>query len=398
MKRSTEYNTLVGEKVDLFELPMIEVEQVRKQMNSTFGRQKLRVLHVVEPFAGGIATFIKQLTEQCPGDEHIILHGNRSEIIEPSELYRRFPSNCKFIRWKFTQREINPVADSFAFAQLMKVLVAEKFDVVHLHSSKAGFLGRLACKALNFHKVIYSPHCGAFLRTDIGFVKKKMFQKLEVFANRFSGVVICTSESENNAFKEAGIVTKFINNGAFVNPLERKIKKSIFRVVCCGNITSQKNPKQFNEIARLFEHDPRFEFIWIGDGEDREELSSTNIKVTGWISRARVAKHLRQADLYLSCSSWEGLPYAVLEAMSQECPLLLTPCVGHIDLIKEDRNGYFFEDTEEAYARVLELMGFAKKRNRMGRASLEICFTDFNAENSVFSYRKNYLELLKLAK
>lgn len=397
MKESIEPNETVGNGIPGFELPVIGADILRHQLDTSLSRKKLRVLHIVEPFAGGIATFIKQLTEQCPNDEHIILHGNRSEIIEPSELYRRFPSNCRFIRWKCTQREINPIADSLAFVQLMKVLISEKFDVVHLHSSKAGFLGRIACRVLSFHKVIYSPHCGAFLRTDIGGFKRKLFQKLEIFANRFSGVVICTSESENNAFKNAGIITKFINNGALINPLEKKINKNVFRVVCCGNVTSQKNPKQFNDIARLFEHDPRFEFIWIGDGEDREVLKSTNIKVTGWISRDRVAKHLRQADLYLSCSSWEGLPYAVLEAMSQECPLLLTPCVGHVDLIKGNQNGYFFEETEEAHARILELMGFQRKRKRMGRASLEICFTDFNAENSIFSYRKNYLELLKLA-
>ena len=396
MKKSIKPDEILDDSLESFEMPVIGANSLRDKMYKTFGDQRLKVLHIVEPFAGGIATFIKQLTELCPEDEHVILHGDRSEIIEPTELYRRFPYNCKFIRWKWAQREINPIADSLAFSQLLKVLVTEKFDVVHLHSSKAGFLGRIACRMTNFHKVIYSPHCGAFLRTDIGEFKRKVFQRLEIFANRFSGVVICTSESENNAFNDAGILTKYVNNGAYISHLEPKIKKDVFRVICCGNITEQKNPEQFNKIARLFEHDPRFEFIWVGDGDQRDSLSSSNIRITGWISRERVSRHLRQADLYLSCSSWEGLPYAVLEAMSQECPLLLTPCVGHIDLIKSTRNGYFFEETEDAYSRILELMGFPKRRRKMGRASLEICFTDFNAENSIFSYRENYLELLKL--
>lgn len=390
-----------------FESPVLEIPPESKLSNddrlqsisNAFDKEQLNVLHVIEPFAGGIATFIKQLTELNPSDNHCILHGSRSEIIDSSELRKRFPRNASFIKWRYAQREIKVVSDLMAFFYLLKVLRSEQFDVVHLHSSKAGFLGRIACKLMGIERVIYSPHSGAFLRTDISVFKQKLFRNLEVFANRFSGVVICTSDSEHKAFTEAGILSKYINNGAYYSKeLDKKITKPIFRVLSCGNICEQKNPSEFNELAQRLEHDPRFEFVWVGDGEQRHLLTSSNIKITGWIPRERVLKHLRQADLYISSSSWEGMPYAVLEAMSQECPLLLSPCVGNIDLIPEGKNGHFFDSTDEAYDRILEFFVLKDKGSRMGRESRRLIKDKFNAETCISMYYANYEKLLVLPK
>ena len=52
-----------------------------------------------------------------------------------------------------------------------------------------------------------------------------------------------------------------------------------FTVYTLGRICYQKNPTLFNEIAEAL---PDVKFIWIGDGELREQLTSKNIEITGW--------------------------------------------------------------------------------------------------------------------
>ena len=55
------------------------------------------VLHVVEPFAAGIAVFVKSLTEAMPNDTHIILHGERRQVMTAAEVKKIFPKrNVRF--------------------------------------------------------------------------------------------------------------------------------------------------------------------------------------------------------------------------------------------------------------------------------------------------------------
>ena len=105
------------------------------------------ILHVVDPFAAGLATFLKLLTEEMNDNYHIIVHGERAELAELKDIKKIFPrKQIRFIYWKSVQREINLVKDTFAYIELLYILRRFRHaDVVHLHSSKAGFLGRIAC-------------------------------------------------------------------------------------------------------------------------------------------------------------------------------------------------------------------------------------------------------------
>ena len=51
----------------------------------------MTIVHVVEPFAAGIAVFVKSLTETMPDDVHIIVHGERKKVIAASEVKKIFP-------------------------------------------------------------------------------------------------------------------------------------------------------------------------------------------------------------------------------------------------------------------------------------------------------------------
>lgn len=60
---------------------------------------------------------------------------------------------------------------------------------------------------------------------------------------------------------------------------------------------------------------PEIEFVWIGDGELKSRLLADNIKVTGWVNKAKALDILNDTDIFLLTSLWEGLPMALLEAM-----------------------------------------------------------------------------------
>src|SRR5207237_1093496 len=178
-----------------------------------------------------------------------------------------------------------------------------------------------------------------------------LYKKLEKVASLFGGQVVCCSPSEQKAYEGEGIRAITINNGIPYKKIRgqrRTVKKhSGFVVVTSGRIVDQKNPALFNQIASYFEEFPDFSFLWVGDGDAREMLTAKNIKVTGWLPPAKVNDLVAAADVYISTSRYEGLSFAVLEALAMNMPVLLTDCIGNRDLMNS-LNGAVFTDFNDA--------------------------------------------------
>ncbi len=362
----------------------------------------MKVIHVVDPFAGGLATFLKLLSEQLNDHYHIIIHGERKELADPDEVKRIFPrKNIRFVHWKSVQREVNLMKDTRAYVELIAILRRfRNADVIHLHSSKAGFLGRIACRQLGIKQVIYTPNGAPFLMNNVSDIKLKLYERLEKVANKFSGHVVCASFSEQQEYEKRGIRAEFINNGTKIGKhsfLENKDYNK-FRIVTTGRVVDQKNPKCFNEIAKALADLPHFEFAWIGDGEACKVLDSPNIQVTGWLSKEGVRKEIARADLYLSTSVFEGLPFAVMEAMSMGKCLLLSECTGNIDLVKRGVNGEVFTTKEEAINYIIDFYLNKEITYSMGLNSIEICRDYFNIEETAARYKLKYMEVSALGK
>ena len=154
-----------------------------------------------------------------------------------------------------------------------------------------------------------------------------LYRFFEKIGNRLGGKVICSSHSELSEYRSIGIKAFFINNGINLKPYADDKKTGIknkFIVVTAGRIEDQKNPALFNEIASYFTDMPEVEFIWIGEGSQKEVLQSSNIKVTGWLPSSSVHELLKTAHIYLSTSRYEGLSFAALEALSFQKPVLLS--------------------------------------------------------------------------
>lgn len=354
----------------------------------------MRILHIIES-SGGSADFVLSLIQYIPNYQHTVIYGDRTFEGRFLVTKEKFPT-AKFIHWKFAQREIRLWADIQALIYLYGLLKRTPCDVIHLHSSKAGFLGRFVCFLLNKKRVIYTPNGLAFLRKDVPACKKNMYAFLEKFSNCLNGKVISCSKSEAQALIEIGVQGRFINNGTkiFENPLKTLDKNAPLTIVTTGRVTDQKNPSLFNKIAKHFEFNLDYRFVWIGAGELEHELTASNITITGWLDKASVIKIVKEADVYISTALWEGLPFAVIEAMNMNKPMLLTNCVGNIDLVKNGENGFTFNIAQEAIARIIT---FNEKREiivEMGIHSHQLVKNEYDVLQMGKHYEIEYFKLI----
>jgi len=358
----------------------------------------MKIVHVIEPFASGVAFFVKSLAETMPDDTHIVVHGERKEVMGAAEVKKLFPrENARFVRWKSANRSINPVKDVMALRELYTILRRLKennfIDAVHLHSSKSGFLGRFACRMAGISNVIYTPHGASFL-SGRNLLVRSFYRRLEKLGSSLGGKIVCCSESEFEAYRKIGIKASFINNGISISgiatkPAEKNRNK--FTIVTSGRIVPQKNPSLFNNIAAYFEGLDQFEFIWVGDGDGRNLLTAKNVKVTGWENEEKVKEVIESCDVYLSTSHYEGLSFSALHALSYMKPVLLSNCVGNRDIVIPGMNGDLFDNKDEAISKILKYYNNADMLSVMGGFSRELCEQEFDRTNNFTNYRNIYM-------
>ncbi|GIU00847.1 glycosyl transferase [Sulfurovum sp. TSL6] len=353
----------------------------------------MKIVHIVESFAGGVFDFLVDLTSGMPENEFIIIYGEREHTPENFEKY--FPQGTQFFAWKDATREINPKKDILAFIQIVKLLKPlNNVDVIHLHSSKAGFLGRVAARILWVQKkVLYTPHGVSFLRKDVSPTKHKVFIFLEKIGAWFGGRVVACSKSESEAFHEYGIESNYVNNGIKCDlsfQVNKKTDCEKITIGTIGRITYPKNPTLFHEIAQSFSTNKSIEFLWIGGGELKEELSADNINVTGWLSRDEVDQQLGKIDIFLSTSLWEGLPLSVLQAMCAAKPLVLSNCVGNKDLVKESINGVLFDEKTDAVKALNDMIENLDRVEVFGLHSQELVQKEFSIDQMIEGYLSLY--------
>src|SRR5579872_577292 len=355
----------------------------------------MRIVHVVEPFASGIATFVRSLVEDLRDDLHFIVHGEREQVMRCRDVKQAFPKeNVRFIRWRSAQRNIRLLQDIRAFFELYAILrrLKRKFaiDAVHLHSSKSGFLGRVVCRLIRIRTVIYTPNGAPFLSGSR--LACYCFKQLERLAAFFGGKVVCCSPSEWKAYHDLGIDAVHINNGVSIRSYRRRAAPtgSKFNIVTCGRIVDQKNPALFNRIAAYFEEFEDFGFIWIGDGPDRNLLTARNITVTGWLPIRETQLQLSMGRVYISTSNFEGMPFAALEALVLQKPVLLKNCIGNRDIVLKGINGDLFSNADEAILQVLRYYTNPEMLPIMGKFSQRYCEQEFDAHTTSLSYRNLY--------
>lgn len=308
---------------------------------------KKKILYIVGAMGGGVFTYIVDLANELVNEFDVyIAYGIRPQT--PYNYQEYFDSKIKLIKVENFVREVSPYKDLKALSEIKKIEKKVKPDIIHLHSSKAGVLGRIAFNGKKI-PVFYTPHGYSFLMRDTSIVKRLIYWWIEkIFSFRKCTIISCS----HGEYKESLKLTKnstYVNNAINIEALDKRLSKvkkeeHPLTVFTLGRICYQKNPKLFNLIARAM---PDTKFLWIGDGELVNELTSPNIEITGWVDREEALKKSMNADVFVLTSLWEGLPMSLLESMYMKKICVVSNVIGNNDVICNGKNGYVCSSVEE---------------------------------------------------
>ena len=359
------------------------------------GRRAVRrkVLHVLEATSAGAARYVADLLLRIDTDEFDV-----SFAYSPIRADRRFWSDLAAIQARGIQtfeipmsRSIQPRADGRALWSLFQLIRSQGFDLVHGHSSKAGFLARVAGKiagTLARHKVVtvYSPHA-------IAISLNPAYAHLERLAGWFTDAVLGVSRSERDELIAYRLMpsTKlhFVTAGIDVAGYSSSHDGRAFRrwigvpagailIGSAGRISRQKDPFTFlRAAAQLRKMDVPAYFAWAGDGELRQEAESLSMHL-GLRDRVRFAGQcsdlrpfLAALDIFALTSRYESFGYVTCEAMAMGKPIVATNVSGSRELVADGLTGFLVEpgDAAGAAAALQRLAQDTLLRRSMGRAA-----------------------------
>ena len=250
---------------------------------------------------------------------------------------------------------INPFIDYKGYKEIKRLIKENNYDAVHCHSTKAGILGRLAANKLGVKKVIYTVH-GYWPILQYEGIKRKIAIFLERYlANKTTDLVLISkSDIELSKRMKIGNEKKYrlIYNKITVE--KDKIGKGVLRkelnvdnnIKIIGNVSrvdDQKNPFLFIDIANEYlKNNNNVVFVWVGDGNLIQQAKNyaeklnlkEKVKFIGF--RQNGIEYMKDFDLLLLTSSWEGVPITILEAIELKIPILSTDVGGIKEIIGKD--------------------------------------------------------------
>ncbi len=316
-------------------------------------------------------------------------------------------------------RNVHPLKDVISLIKLALFLKKEKYDIIHCHTSKGGFIGRLAAKLAGARIIIYSPHGDIFegyfckLVTDF-------FVLLEKFAARFTDKIINLSKIEIERFLEHGIGTKqqlkHIYNGIDIKYYERttasnlkkreefSLSKDDFVCATVGRLVPVKGHTYLiKAIQKVVNVIPKAKFLFVGDGELKSELSEEikslglqeNIFLLG--ARRDIATILSSVDIFLLPSINEGFGMVLIEAMAAKKPVIATNVGGIPEIVIDGKTGILVppKNTEGFSSAIIKLYNNPELSRRMGLAGYRRAKNIFNIETTVRELENLYSELIK---
>lgn len=350
--------------------------------------ERKRILFIVEAMGGGVFTYIVDLANELADYfDMYIAYAVRNQT--PDDYKDYFDKRINLIEVKNFCRSINPVKDMKAFLEIRKIAKAVNPDIIHLHSSKAGALGRFAFDG-KVVPLFYTPHGYSFLMQNYSMVKRFIYKAIETVCGKRNCITISCSEGEHQESLKMTKNATYVNNGINVKELQRiidslgEIKDHPFTVFTLGRICYQKNPILFNRVAEAM---PEVRFLWIGDGELRNELSAPNIEITGWCKREDALKLSLQADVFLLTSLWEGLPISLLEAMYMKKLCVVSDAIGNRDVIRNGITGFVCVDVRDY---VMAIESYKSNLSLTEQAHTDI-LNNYNTKIMAEQYKQIYM-------
>jgi glycosyltransferase involved in cell wall biosynthesis len=263
--------------------------------------------------------------------------------------------------------------------------LARRCDVVHLHSSKAAALGRVALASLGRRRpiTVVTPHYWSWL---VGGRLATVYRWIERVLARHCDAIVAVSEREaaqGRAVLGAPDRVTLIHNGVdrdhfSPNGLRAHRAATTPLIVCVGRLSEQKGQDvAIRALACLRNHAARMRFVGgESQGGERKLLEglASSLGVGHRIEwRGEVvdtAPDLRAADLVIAPSRWDGMSLALLEAMACGAPLVVTDVSG--SEVVEGAGVIVAPDDPQALADAIDaLLEDESRRLRLGAAARE---------------------------
>ena len=311
-------------------------------------------------------------------------------------------------------REVSPLRDLLATLELWKIFEAERPQIVHTHSSKAGILGRLAAAMAGIPIVIHTYHGFGFHDRQNPIVKA-VYVLLERFCGLFTTQLIYVSRSNAEYAKRHGLGdgiiirsgVKLSDYPAQVDAAKLKMSAGIGMhkavVVSIGNLKPQKNAADFvAAAAKVAARLPEARFVFIGDGPQRRALEAKAFSLglegifmfLGW--RRDGAQWLAASDVFAMTSLWEGLPRALVEALRTGLPSVCYATDGVVDVLRDGENGFLVPpgDVDVFAERLIRLLEDADLRRKLGAAASSSIGPEFDIDAMVRAQESLYERLV----
>jgi len=359
--------------------------------------RRTRVLHVITRLIRGGADENTVFTvEGMDPDryEAFILAGRGSE----PEGFSPLVQACTTILPELV-RDPHPLHDLVALWKLTRMMRRGRYDIVHTHTAKAGFLGRLAARWARVPHVVHTLH-GVTFHDHVHPLVRAFYVWLERVAAPCCDVLISVGEDVKRKYLDEAIgrsdqyVT--IPSGMDTAPFrEARERPECGRVpvrahfgftdddVVVGMV-SRLEPRKgyrflFEAIARLAPDFPHLRALVVGEGDERRELErlaasrgiADRVRFAGY--RADVAGAIAAFDVAVLTSLWEGLPRVLVQYSLLERPIVTFEVEGSREVVEDGASGYVvpLRDVDALVDRLRRLVANAELRAEFGRRARE---------------------------
>jgi len=366
--------------------------------------ERMHVLHVSAPTTEGCAVvalgYVREqlargwnVTVACPSDGWL--------GYEARELGAR-------VRWWPARREPTRGIPS-ELAALSGIVGELQPDLVHLHSSKAGLVGRLLLRGRR--TTIFQPHGWSFLAAEGRTARAAL--AWERRALRWTDELVCVSAEELQVARAEGldgpalVLPNGVDLGAWTYQDDDDRARARAELglggeplaVCVGRLTTQKGQHDLLDVwGQVRAEEPAAQLVLVGDGPDRAALDDRAAHVEGVTlvgNRTDVTRWLAAADVVVVPSHWEGMALVPLEAMASGRSVVASRVTGIAESVPEGAGAIVpvgpSRDLVDALLRRLADRELADSEGRTGRAHVE---THHDAATSADELAASYLRLL----
>lgn len=335
--------------------------KISSKVNLIMTEKKKKILYLITQAEwGGAQKYIFNLASNLKEVFEITVgagpDGNSDELFKKLQ-----EQHIKTITFKHLKRQICPFQDCLAVKEINHFIKNNNFDILHLNSTKAGVVGSLAGYLAKTPKIIYTVH-GWVFEEPLSSLKRQLFLLLEKLFGKLRHHTIVLSEKEKNIALKNKITSankiSVIPNGLDLSHiifLDKKIAWEKINALTQNNL--QPTDLLVGTIANLYQtkkldiliealakikNIPNLKAIIIGDGPEKKYLQEKivdlklekNVFLIGTLDKAQ--NYLKALDLFILCSAKEGFPFAILEAMTAELPIITT-AVGAIPEILKNQ-------------------------------------------------------------